>query len=470
MNWTDRIFSLCIPSVLTRDEVDLGKARNVVGMAMLAIGVAAPFGCLYAWLGNMAGAKGIATVPVLLLVSMLLLRGTANLKLVQAYMVCCIWGLFAYLAWTMGGRSGMAMVAWFSAVPLVATFLGGLLPGLVWLGISTATVGAFAWAGASGAMAFPLNPVRDMAMMDTVSNVGLVPFVGGLGLVFQYFKNQSDRVRAEQVQTIEALLQAVNRQTQEVSTQVSEMAEALEGQNVQAAAMRSASEVSSDLVSTLERTSDTLGHQAALAKASASQGAEVVGVAIANGVALAQAIARADELMGQLQARSRQISGAVDRIQGLAFQTNILALNATIEAAHAGAQGRGFAVVADNVRKLATEAGEAASSIGSELDAVVGDIRDTARLLNDSQGLAVSGRENADHARQALQAIQEAVMRVNAEVAQLQAVSERQSRENRAMQDVTGRMEQGIAQVVQGSGTIRELMRGLESRLCSMAT
>jgi methyl-accepting chemotaxis protein len=57
-------------------------------------------------------------------------------------------------------------------------------------------------------------------------------------------------------------------------------------------------------------------------------------------------------------------------IADIARQTNLLALNAAIEAARAGTAGRGFAVVADEVKALATEAGQAADKIATQISAV----------------------------------------------------------------------------------------------------
>ncbi|WP_010140953.1 methyl-accepting chemotaxis protein [Oceanicola sp. S124] len=87
-------------------------------------------------------------------------------------------------------------------------------------------------------------------------------------------------------------------------------------------------------------------------------------------------VARAVEVMRDIEGSSQAIEKIIGVIDGIAFQTNLLALNAGVEAARAGESGRGFAVVAQEVRALAQRSKEAASEIGGLIATSVGQIAD----------------------------------------------------------------------------------------------
>ena len=77
-----------------------------------------------------------------------------------------------------------------------------------------------------------------------------------------------------------------------------------------------------------------------------------------------------DQILGKLGSSCREIGDVIAVIQRITHQTNLLALNATIEAARAGASGRGFAVVAREVKELASQTREAATSITRQIDGI----------------------------------------------------------------------------------------------------
>ena len=76
------------------------------------------------------------------------------------------------------------------------------------------------------------------------------------------------------------------------------------------------------------------------------------------------------QVLHGLSSSSTQIGEVIQLIQRITHQTNLLALNATIEAARAGEAGLGFAVVAREVKELASQTNEAASSITQHIAAI----------------------------------------------------------------------------------------------------
>ena len=99
------------------------------------------------------------------------------------------------------------------------------------------------------------------------------------------------------------------------------------------------------------------------------------------------------KILGAIKAGEvvKEVSEMVEAISAISEQTNLLALNAAIEAARAGEQGRGFAVVSEEVRKLAEESSNSATSIQE----TVKKVQSAFKMLSDNSH-EVLGFINAD--------------------------------------------------------------------------
>jgi methyl-accepting chemotaxis protein len=118
----------------------------------------------------------------------------------------------------------------------------------------------------------------------------------------------------------------------------------------------------------------------------------------------------------ELARKSAEINGILGTITGIADQTNLLALNAAIEAARAGEHGRGFAVVADEVRKLAEESGDSATTIAELVKEIQQEIDRVVELVQQAAQLADDGVESSGRAQVAFAEIGDAIAGISESV------------------------------------------------------
>ena len=147
-------------------------------------------------------------------------------------------------------------------------------------------------------------------------------------------------------------------------------------------------------------------------RASATGTAQEIGTAVDTLLAAREVFDRSATEIAGLRDSLSVVDEFAATISELAAQTNLLALNAAIEAAHAGDAGRGFAVVADEVRKLAEQSSKAASEVTTNVRRIQEGVARTSRAVESGTTQMKDVTKVADAARQALAVIHSAVERV----------------------------------------------------------
>ncbi|WP_136659738.1 HAMP domain-containing methyl-accepting chemotaxis protein [Nitratireductor sp. XY-223] len=187
------------------------------------------------------------------------------------------------------------------------------------------------------------------------------------------------------------------------STEISQAADDLSRRTEQQAAALEETAAALDEITTTVRNSATAAEEAGQMVDDAKDGARKSGTIVKDAITAMQ---RIEQSSGQIS----QIIGVIDDI---AFQTNLLALNAGVEAARAGDAGKGFAVVAQEVRELAQRSANAAKEIKD--------------LINNSVAEVGDGVSLVSRTGEALEEIEQHVLKINDRVASIVTSSREQT-------------------------------------------
>lgn len=219
--------------------------------------------------------------------------------------------------------------------------------------------------------------------------------------------------------TVQTIVGEVNRCSDDVKATVEMLAQVTDSARRDATSQRSSTSTIAQraeelLASVQQIQSQALSAQnrSREAREQAGRGSAVVSEVVGAFNWLAEEVAKASQVTGQLVQDGENIGNVLSVIRGIADQTNLLALNAAIEAARAGESGRGFAVVADEVRKLAQRAQEATEEIRNIVETLQSNTHQTVELMTQSAKRAQENRERAESAGAALHTIMSSVQAI----------------------------------------------------------
>lgn len=244
------------------------------------------------------------------------------------------------------------------------------------------------------------------------------------------------------IEKIQSLMVQVETEVYKLTSSASVMDEAsTENKSVTEKQKRATQEVSHSM-----NEMSIASHEVAQSASAAEESAKTASEASAEGTKivstttqaiqeLADNMAKAVNIIQQLESSSDNIGSVVGVISGIAEQTNLLALNAAIEAARAGEQGRGFAVVADEVRALASRTQESTIEINGIVEELQQNANCAVSIMNtgyDSVNLCV---KEADKAKITLESILQQIKAITDMNLQIATSAEEQSAVGKTMNE-----------------------------------
>lgn len=137
-----------------------------------------------------------------------------------------------------------------------------------------------------------------------------------------------------------------------------------------------------------------------------------------------QANSETNQVIQELESKSKEIGNIIEVITNIADQTNLLALNAAIESARAGEHGKGFAVVADEVRKLAEQSSSSANQIADIIGKIQYETKKAVQMMHEANQEVTNGVNLAEETGKTFNVIKNSIEDSTLQTQELSAISE----------------------------------------------
>ena len=240
-----------------------------------------------------------------------------------------------------------------------------------------------------------------------------------------------------------ASTQEVTATTNDVTKRVFDTAEAAQYSHQIASDSAVAMEETAIGIQRIAESTQSLNNKAVEASHVAASGLTTITEAKSQMATIDESTVIVNELVTKLAKQTEEINSISQVITAITEQTNLLALNAAIEAARAGEHGKGFAVVADEVRKLAEESKNSASSI----------VELTKEIKRDTEDVANAVRYSLNSVKEGVVIIEKAGDSFN----QIEVDVEDMKH---SIQDVSATAEQLSASAEQVTASVNEIANG----------
>ncbi|OAT74506.1 methyl-accepting chemotaxis protein [Parageobacillus thermoglucosidasius] len=273
-------------------------------------------------------------------------------------------------------------------------------------------------------------------------------------------------------------LRRISSETKKASEQIAiAMCEAASGTEKQASSSIKLSQFFHEIADGMEQAAAAIASvEASTSKASeqAHAGNELANQTVKQMSVVQKTVGETAESIYLLGEQSKQIGQIVSLISNIANQTNLLSLNAAIEAARAGEHGKGFSVVANEIRKLASQTGQASKQIQTIIKEIQHEVERAVQSMTRGSQVLEHGMEMVYQTEAAFKGIVHAVNNVSRQSKEVSSIVHDVNAQTKQMstsmeeiasiaQQIAGNMEHVAAVTRRQSASMDEVLHASQS-------